>query len=170
MIRFSWLQFRAQAAVAGGILVVIAVAFALTGPSLVHLYDTTVATCSAHGNCSAATVAFLSRDRLLQDFGNLVIALPAIVGIFWGAPLIARELETGTYRLVWTQGVTRARWLAARLGTGSDSGCATRASTSLTPPTSTRSGLLRMPRRPPSSISCEVGSFPRRAAAVASRS
>jgi hypothetical protein len=116
VIRFSWLQFRAQAAVAGGILVVIAVAFALTGPSLVHLYDTTVATCSAHGNCSAATVAFLSRDRLLQDFGNLVIALPAIVGIFWGAPLIARELETGTYRLVWTQGVTRARWLAARLG------------------------------------------------------
>jgi hypothetical protein len=116
MIRFSWLQFRVQAAVAGAILVVIAVAFALTGPNLAHLYDTTVATCSAHGNCSTATVAFLSHDRLLQDFGNLVVVLPAIVGIFWGAPLVARELETGTYRLVWTQGITRTRWLAARLG------------------------------------------------------
>ena len=75
-----------------------------------------VATCSSHGNCSTATVAFLSHDRLLQDLGNLVIAMPAIVGIFWGAPLVARELETGTYRLVWSQGVTRSRWLAAKLG------------------------------------------------------
>jgi hypothetical protein len=115
MIRFSWLQFRLQAAVAGSALMVIAVAFVLTGPNLVHLYDTTVSTCNAHGNCSTATASFLSHDRLLQDFGNLVIALPAIVGIFWGAPLVARELETGTYRLVWTQGVTRTRWLAARL-------------------------------------------------------
>ena len=115
MIRFSWLQFRVQAAVAGSALVVMAVAFVLIGPNLVHLYDTTVSTCSAHGNCSTATANFLSHDRLLQDFGNLVIVLPAIVGIFWGAPLVARELETGTYRLVWTQGVTRERWLAVRL-------------------------------------------------------
>src|ERR1700678_271728 len=115
MIRFSGLQFRVQAAVAGSALVVMAVAFVLTGPNLVHLYDTTVSTCSAHGNCSTATANFLSHDRLLQDFGNLVIVLPAIVGIFWGAPLVARELETGTYRLVWTQGVTRERWLAVRL-------------------------------------------------------
>jgi hypothetical protein len=36
--------------------------------------------------------------------------------MFWGAPLIARELEAGTHRLVWTQSVTRARWLATKLG------------------------------------------------------
>ena len=35
--------------------------------------------------------------------------------MFWGAPLVAREFETGTFRLVWTQGVTRTRWLAAKL-------------------------------------------------------
>ena len=39
-------------------------------------------------------------------------------GIFWGAPLLARELETGTYRLAWTQSVTRSRWLITKLGTG----------------------------------------------------
>jgi hypothetical protein len=116
MIRFSWLQFRVQAAVVAGALLVIALAFILTGPNLAHLYDTTVATCSARRDCSTATVNFLTHDRLLQDFGNLVIAAPAVVGIFWGAPLVARELETGTYRLVWTQGVTRTRWLAAKLG------------------------------------------------------
>ena len=44
-----------------------------------------------------------------------VIVAPAVIGIFWGAPLIARELETGTFRLAWTQSITRARWLAVKL-------------------------------------------------------
>ena len=35
--------------------------------------------------------------------------------MFWGAPLVARELETGTFRLAWTQSVTRTRWLAVKL-------------------------------------------------------
>ena len=42
--------------------------------------------------------------------------LPAVVGIFWGAPMVARELEAGTSRLVWTQSITRTRWLATKLG------------------------------------------------------
>ncbi len=36
--------------------------------------------------------------------------------MFWGAPLIAREFETGTFRLAWTQDVTPTRWLAVKLG------------------------------------------------------
>ena len=116
MIRFASLQFRIQAAVAFAALALMAVILGLTGPHLVHLYDTTVATCGAHGNCSAATATFLSSYRLLQDLGNVVIVVPAIIGIFWGAPLVARELETGTQRLVWTQSVTRTRWIAVKLG------------------------------------------------------
>ena len=46
----------------------------------------------------------------------LIVVLPGIIGIFWGAPLVARELEAGTYRLAWTQSVTRTRWLAVKLG------------------------------------------------------
>ncbi|MDG4825579.1 ABC transporter permease subunit [Asanoa sp. WMMD1127] len=45
--------------------------------------------------------------------GNL---LPAAVGIFWGAPLLARETEQGTIRLALTQSVSRRRWLATKLG------------------------------------------------------
>lgn len=41
--------------------------------------------------------------------------LPALVGAFWGAPLLAREFERGTHRLVWGQGVTRMRWLTTKL-------------------------------------------------------
>ena len=51
---------------------------------------------------------------MLGIAGVLYLA-PAIIGIFWGAPLIARELETGTFRLAWNQSVTRTRWLAVKL-------------------------------------------------------
>lgn len=42
--------------------------------------------------------------------------VPLLVGVFWGAPVLARELERGTHRLAWTQSVTRRRWLTAKLG------------------------------------------------------
>lgn len=42
--------------------------------------------------------------------------VPLLVGVFWGAPLLARELEKGTHRLAWTQSVTRQRWLVSKLG------------------------------------------------------
>ncbi len=45
----------------------------------------------------------------------VILVVPAIVGMFWGAPLIARELEAGTFRLTWNQSITRNRWLTAKL-------------------------------------------------------
>jgi hypothetical protein len=41
--------------------------------------------------------------------------IPALIGAFVGAPLLARELETGTYRYAWTQGFGRTRWTVAKL-------------------------------------------------------
>jgi hypothetical protein len=49
------------------------------------------------------------------EIGGLVDRSPALIGIFWGAPLITRELETGTNRLAWTKSITRARRLAVKL-------------------------------------------------------
>jgi hypothetical protein len=47
--------------------------------------------------------------------GVLVVVVPGIAGLFWGAPLVADELESGTFRLAWTQDVSRARWIVVRL-------------------------------------------------------
>ena len=117
MIWLTWRQFRAPAVAAAGALAALAVALAVTGPQLVHLYDTTVATCQAQHDCQTATNVFGSQDNLLQDLVRFVMLVaPALIGIFWGAPLIARELEAGTQRLAWTQSVTRGRWLAVKLG------------------------------------------------------
>ena len=117
MIRFALRQFRTQAAVACGALAVIAVVLAISGPHLVHIYDTAVATCRTEGDCASATPAFLVRDRFVQiASATLLLVVPALIGSFWGAPLIAREFEAGTFRLAWTQSVTRGWWLAVKLG------------------------------------------------------
>jgi hypothetical protein len=41
---------------------------------------------------------------------------PAVIGVFWGAPLVTREIEARTLPLTWNQSVTKTRWLAVKLG------------------------------------------------------
>jgi hypothetical protein len=120
VIRLTWLQFRTQAFAAFGALAVVAITLAVTDPNLTHLYDASgIVTCGTQGDCPGVATAFLNKipaDQILYFLGIVVLfAVPAIIGMFWGAPLISRELETGTYRLAWTQGVTRTRWLAVKL-------------------------------------------------------
>jgi ABC-type transport system involved in multi-copper enzyme maturation permease subunit len=120
MTWMAWRQFRTQALVALGALVVLALFMVPTGLHLRHIYDSTVAPCTngtSHVNCSAAIQYLGGQDRQLQTWLNfLIVIVPALLGVFWGAPLVARELESGTYRLAWTQSVTRTRWLATKLG------------------------------------------------------
>ncbi|MFI9204968.1 hypothetical protein [Streptomyces sp. NPDC053048] len=51
----------------------------------------------------------------LHYLGMVIQALPWLIGLFAAGPLIARELESGTYQLAWTQSVSPARWLAVKL-------------------------------------------------------
>jgi len=46
---------------------------------------------------------------------DLFQVIPPLIGAFVGAPVLAKELETGTFRFTWTQGFGRARWTAATL-------------------------------------------------------
>jgi hypothetical protein len=115
VIWLAWRQFRTQALVVTGALAALAVALAITGPRLVHTYDTTVRTCRTHGDCGSVMNAFSGSYLLLQGVTFLVLLAPALIGIFWGAPLVARELETGTFRLAWTQSVSRSRWFVTKV-------------------------------------------------------
>jgi hypothetical protein len=116
MIRFAWLQARTQTAVAVAALAAAAVLALVTGPRLLHLYYVDIVGCHPAGACASATTAFLTSYRWMQVFAPpLLLVLPALLGMFWGAPLVARELETGTFRMAWTQSVTRKRWLAVKL-------------------------------------------------------
>ena len=117
MTRFGWLQTRTQTFVTVGALAALAVAAAITGVQLSHLYNTLVAHCRT--GCGLALGQFLSHYRFMDRMFEIVARMaPALIGIFWGAPLLARELESGTYQLVWTQSVTRSRWLVTKLAMG----------------------------------------------------
>ncbi|MGS2589326.1 hypothetical protein [Streptomyces hebeiensis] len=53
--------------------------------------------------------------RYVNYAGVVLLVLPVLVGAFVAGPVIARELESGTYKLAWTQSASPARWLAAKL-------------------------------------------------------
>ena len=54
-------------------------------------------------------------NDLFYDPSTLITVASFAIALFAGGPLIARELENGTARLAWTQSVSPARWLAAKL-------------------------------------------------------
>jgi ABC-2 family transporter protein len=67
------------------------------------------------GGCASLSEQFSARFQGLATTSLLLLFLPVLAGMFWGAPLVAREVEHGTHRLVWTQGVTRLRWATVKL-------------------------------------------------------
>lgn len=110
MLWVTWRQHRTQILVTVGL---------LAGLGIVLL---------VHGLRNADLVSRLAADRdallhLLRDRYQTVTAVinwlplaPAAIGLFWGAPVLAREFERGTHKLAWTQSVSRGRWLAMKLG------------------------------------------------------
>ncbi|HEY2201887.1 MAG TPA: hypothetical protein VGH56_08360 [Solirubrobacteraceae bacterium] len=108
----AWRQFRTQALVTVGLLAAFAALVLVTG---LHLRDTRNVLGGA--SCGPGTGCPLDGfEKALSDILPLaLLAIPALLGMFWGAPLLARELESGTFRLAWTQSVTRRRWLSVRV-------------------------------------------------------
>ncbi|RKR92154.1 hypothetical protein BDK92_6588 [Micromonospora pisi] len=117
MIWLTWRQFRAQALTASGVLAALAVYLLFLGLAIRNSHAD-LTDCPNVAGCSI-NVAMSDFKHQYSPFlgltGALLIAVPAIIGTFWGAPLITRELETGTHRLVWNQSVTRTYWLAVKL-------------------------------------------------------
>ena len=103
MIWLTWRQFRFPAAtilaaVAALALLLLAVGAPSAGEQAVQLL-----------------MADRGRVNAYQFVSIAMLLLPAVIGMFWGAPLVARELEAGTHRLVWNQSVTRTRWLLTKV-------------------------------------------------------
>ncbi len=117
MIRVAVRQFRTEAIVGVALLVATAIVLAVTGAHLSYVYDAFKHQCTAAGDCANASNPVQNVDKPLQGAVPIVVLVaPALLGLFFGSPLIARELESGTYRLAWTQSVTRKHWIAVKLG------------------------------------------------------
>jgi hypothetical protein len=117
MTWMTWRQHRGAAAVGAAVMAAIAAALVglgITARSRVRHFGLT--TCvHNHTDCSIALDRLQRQYHWLPPVAASLFALPLLAGMFWGAPLIAREIETGTYRLAWTQSVSRRRWISARL-------------------------------------------------------
>ena len=113
-----WRQHRQQALFGTATLGLLALLLLLTGLHMHSVFhDSGLGRCltSRHPDCSNLQSAFESRFSTLRQLVPFFMVLPALLGLFWGAPLIGRELEQGTHLFVWTQGVTRSRWLTSKL-------------------------------------------------------
>lgn len=123
MIWLTWRQVRTPALVAAAALVVALAVLALTGPTLAHDYaELGLPNCMTGREADVGTLTCGDLERTFMGYypavrllGSLLVVLPALIGAFWGAPLVARELESGTQRLAWVQSVTRTRWLGVKL-------------------------------------------------------
>jgi hypothetical protein len=117
MIWLTWRQHRQQALAGALALALLGGFLVLTGRQMAAAYHGSgLAAClAAHHDCSDLTSAFEGRFSALRALGGYLVVLPGLVGLFWGAPLVARELEHHTHRLVWTQSITRRRWITVKL-------------------------------------------------------
>jgi hypothetical protein len=118
MIWLTWRQHRAQLLFGAATLAVIAAFLLPSGFGIWHTFRSSgVAGCLAlpGRDCGDVANAFTNRYSSLQFTIPLFLVLPALLGVFWGAPLVAREAEQGTHRLAWTQSVTRLRWMSTKL-------------------------------------------------------
>ena len=116
--RMAWVTWRQHRVALTGLVVALAAIGTYTwmvGLQLHHAYATELA-CHPAGSdaCLQLTSGFNSVGGFLTN-GWILQLVPALIGAFVGAPVLAREMETGTYRYAWTQGFGRWRWTLAKL-------------------------------------------------------
>lgn len=118
--RMAWVTWRHHRLTLAGVVAVlgaVAVYLLITGLPIHHAYAA-VSACrpATTDTCRQLTHNFLNTyvHGVLKTAG-LLQAIPVLIGTFAGAPVLAREYETGTFRYAWTQGFGRARWTVAKL-------------------------------------------------------
>jgi len=116
VIWLSWRQQRTEAALSAAMVVLLAALFIPAGIHLASFYDHHgVARCISGKTfaCGQTLAAFGDRAGILRSVVPWLTLLPGLVGVALAAPIIL-DLEGGTYRLAWTQSITRGRWIATR--------------------------------------------------------
>ena len=110
-----WRQHRAQFYVGAALLAALGVLLLITGLQMASQYHSAIAACTATHSCTNQGGLFLG-NRAVGFLVIMTLGTPVLAGLFWGAPLVAAELETGTAQFAWMQSITRRRWLAVKTG------------------------------------------------------
>ncbi|MFJ8447392.1 hypothetical protein [[Kitasatospora] papulosa] len=117
-------QHRWTLWIAGGLALAAVITLIVTALRSAHVVDAFESgPCSVEGDpgrsCYQPVRNYLDTTFALNGVGNyaalLLAVLPVIISAFVAGPMIARELESGTFKVSWTQSVPPAHWLAAKL-------------------------------------------------------
>jgi len=115
----AWRLQRTETLIAAGILALIACLLVPTGIQMANAYHHDgLASCvmvNVSPSCAQAVGDFTSHYGYLANLVTLFTLVPGIFGVLLAAPFVL-DLENGTYRLAWTQSITRRRWLTGKLG------------------------------------------------------
>ena len=118
-----WRQHRTALAWLGALLLAFGTAVLVAGIEVHRLYATEIRHGCLGSSAWSATcrplqnlVLFGWPQSYMAEVMLLLRTVPVIIGVFLGAPLLAREYTAGTVRFAWTQGIGRTRWAAATLG------------------------------------------------------
>jgi hypothetical protein len=114
MTWLTWRQYRAQGAIAFALLAVAAAVILVGGFKIASRWHSMLATCSGHSACLQQQPPLV--NGVVSDLPYLSLIVPAVLGMLWGAPLVAHELESRTSDFAWAQSVTRTRWLTVKAG------------------------------------------------------
>ncbi|SDL36747.1 ABC transporter permease [Nonomuraea jiangxiensis] len=119
MLWLTWRQHRMQVLLTTALLAVLGAVLLISGLGVAGFaaQNAPATDCVADTPaCATYSVEMNERMRLVGEvLGWLPLLAPAMIGAFWGAPLLAREFEHGTHQLTWTQSVTRRRWLMVKI-------------------------------------------------------
>ncbi len=119
MLWVTWRQHRAELLAALAAMAGFAAIIVGTGAQMHSAFDTQgVASClpvSAPPSCSGVSESFQQQFAGYISFYQWLNLVPLALGIFVGAPLVAREIERNTHLLAWTQGITRTRWMTTKV-------------------------------------------------------
>jgi ABC-2 family transporter protein len=115
--RMAWVTWRQHRFALGGMAALLgglALYLLLAG---LHLHQAYAAATACRPVSSDVCAMMLSNINgpAAEIIAVLLQAVPAMIGAFVGGPVLARELETGTFRYAWTQGFGRWRWTLGKL-------------------------------------------------------
>jgi ABC-type transport system involved in multi-copper enzyme maturation permease subunit len=112
-----WRQHRWDGASALAVLLFLGGAMIILTAVSANLLAEISRTCATQSSdCGTLRGDYHSTFGQFQTVINIAgVVIPALLGVFVGAPMVARELELGTHLLVWAQGITRRRWFFSKV-------------------------------------------------------
>jgi hypothetical protein len=117
--RMAWVTWRQHRIALGGAAVFLGALALFVWKIGLQLHRAHAAAMSCNPSsavCADLVAKFNFMNHVLVG-GYALQLVPPLIGAFIGAPVLARELETGTFRYAWTQGFERWRWTLAKLVT-----------------------------------------------------